>query len=150
MARKPTEGEKSAKAIALLQRFPVTDLAKAISLTGDNRQKYLQRFVSTFTTQTYTPTRRAALLIYNAQNPLFGTPPEPWESVERFLQAAAKPHVLQMNLQASECLFKLVRVQNYVATKIDAQVLRVGRDRIVPIGLEFYITHGEKVIFQFP
>ena len=136
------------KAKNLLLRFPVTDLARAVSLTGERRRRFLETFVKGSTTLTYMPTREAATMIYGVQVPLFETPVEPWEAVEKYLRANTDPSVLDMNLKASCLLFNLVRPKGYIATKCDAQVLRVRLKQIVHIGLEYYITQGQKLIFN--
>ncbi|HJS87764.1 MAG TPA: hypothetical protein VJ779_20110 [Acetobacteraceae bacterium] len=89
-------------------------------------------------------------MIYGAQKPLFGVPPEPWSAIERHLRATTRPDILEMNLDASRHLFDLVRSQGYIATECDPQVLRVRLKQVVTIGLDFYVTQGERLIFQFP
>lgn len=138
------------KAQNLLSRFPIVDLAQAVALGGANRRMFLTRFVDTFTTLSYVPTREAAPMIYGAQKPLFETPPDPWPVVERHLRQTTPSDILDMNLDASQHLFDLVRSQGYIATECDPQVLRVRLKQIVNIGLKFYVTQGERLIFQFP
>lgn len=150
MGREPKRPTPSDKARNLLNRFPVTDLARAVARTGSRRRAFLADFVENFTTLTYVPTRDAASMIYGAQIPLFETPLDQWPAIEKFLRETSHPRVLEMNVEASDHLFKLVRPKHYVATKCDEQVLRVGLNQVVPIYLRFYITDGERVIFQFP
>jgi hypothetical protein len=89
-------------------------------------------------------------MIYGAQKPLFETPLESWEAIERHLKATADPNVLEMNLDASRHLFDLIRPERYLATECDTQVLRVALKQIVYIGLDFYVTKGDRLIFQYP
>ena len=63
------------KAERLLERFPVTDLALAVTYRGPKRERFLQRFVDEFTPKSYRAVRDAARLIYNAQPPLIELPP---------------------------------------------------------------------------
>jgi hypothetical protein len=104
MADEPTRKRKGNKAQSLLFRFPVVDLARAISLNGSNRRAFLKQFVDTFTTLTYAPTRQVAQMIYGAQKPLIETPIEPWEAIEKHLRATADLAVLDMNLDAASSL----------------------------------------------
>ncbi|MDR3533413.1 MAG: hypothetical protein P4L90_23005 [Rhodopila sp.] len=150
MADGPGRKRKGNKAQSLLLRFPVTDLARAVSLTGFNRQSFLKQFIDTFTTLSYVPTRQAAAMIYGVQKPLFETPAEPWAAVEKHLKATTDPNLLDMNLEASRHLFDLVRPEGYEATECETQVLRVALKQIVYIGLDFYVTRGQRLIFQFP
>lgn len=89
-------------------------------------------------------------MIYGAQKPLFETQPEPWSAIERDLKNVAHADILAMNIEASHHLFDLVRSQNYIATECDTQVLRVRLKQIVNISLRFYVTQGDRLIFQFP
>lgn len=143
-------GPRGNKAQNLLRRFPIVDLSRAVALDGANRRAFLSQFVSTFTPLSYAPTRDAASMIYGAQKPLFGTAAEPWSAVERHLRNTTHADILEMNVEASRHLFDLIRTQGYIATECDPQVLRVRLKQIVNIGLKFYITQGERLIFQFP
>ncbi len=118
-------GPRGNKAQNLLRRFPIVDLAQAVALEGANRRAFLDRFVKSFTTLSYVPTREAAPMIYGAQKPMFEMPPEPWAAVERHLRTTTRPDILEMNVGASQHLFDLVRSQGYVATECDPQVLRM-------------------------
>lgn len=138
------------KAQNLLRRFPVTDLAQAVALTGDRRTSFLRRFVTGGTNLSYQPTRDMAPIIYGARLPLDDPRLEPWERIEGLLRKHTKPHILDMNIKASRCLFDLIRPLEYDATACDVQVLRVTPTQVVKIDLPFYITQGERLIFQFP
>jgi hypothetical protein len=141
---------KGNKAQNLLNRFPIIDLAHAIALEGSNRQKFLTNFVDSSTTLSYSPTREAASMIYGAQKPMFDVPLPTWDEVEAYIRKAARPDILEMNLEASRCLFDFVRSYDYTATDYEPQILRVRLNQIVAIGLPFYITHYDRLIFQFP
>jgi hypothetical protein len=149
MVDKKPKRSPANKAQNLLLRFPVTDLACAVALTGQRRLAYLKRFIGGGTVLSYVPTREAAIMIYGVQKPLFESPIEPWEKIERHLRDNTDPTILDMNLNTSKLLFKLVRTKKYAATEHPEQVLRVGPKQIVPIGLSFYITEGDRLIFQF-
>ena len=146
----PRRPDRGTKAQSLLRRFPVTDLAHAVALSGENRRAFLTQFVDGYTTLSYLPTRLAAPMIYGATPPLLEISPEPWEEVEKHLKATAHPNILDMNLEASRDLFNLVRSEAYVATMCDEQTLRVAFMQVVSIGLRFYVTQGDKLIFQVP
>jgi hypothetical protein len=141
---------KAKKAQNLLSRFPIVDLAKAVALEGKNRHDSLKRFVDSFPPGSYAPTRSALSMIYNVQKPLFETPPPPWSAVEKYIKHAAAPGIVDMNLDATRCLFDYVRTKNYVATECESQVLRVRLRQVVKIDLDFYVTDGDRLIFQFP
>jgi hypothetical protein len=142
--------KKGNKARNLLSRFPIIDLAHAVVLNGSKRRAFLSRFVDTITTQSYTPTRSAAPMIYASQKPMFEMPQPTWDEVERYIRKSARPEILDMNLEASRALFDFVRSQEYLATDCDPQALRVRLKNIVPINLSFYVTQGDRLIFQFP
>jgi hypothetical protein len=141
---------KGAKAQSLLNRFPVTDLARAVAKTGDRRRRFLERFVESWPDGSYVPTRQSYHMIYGVSPTLIHIPPEPWPTIEKNLRSLCHPDILNMNLSASHELFDLVRSQEYSATACDEQVLRVGFNQIVPIGITFYITEADRLIFQFP
>jgi hypothetical protein len=142
--------KKGNKAQNLLARFPITDLAKAVVFSGSNRTTFLKTFVDGGTTKSYLPTRDAWPMIYASQKPMFDMPPPAWDDVEKFIRKTAHADILRMNLDASRCLFDFVRSLNYQATDCDPQVLRVRLKNVVPINLSFYVTNGERLIFQFP
>jgi hypothetical protein len=89
-------------------------------------------------------------MIYGAQKPLFDMPAVPWDDVKRYIETVANADIVDMNIDASKCLFDLVRERRYRATECDPQVLRVRLRQIVNINLPFYITDGERLIFQYP
>ena len=59
--------------------------------------------------------------------------------LNRFGVCAITPH-----------LFDLIRPKDYAATHCDPQVLRASLKQIVYVGLDYYITEGDRLIFQFP
>jgi hypothetical protein len=138
------------KAQTLLARFPIIDLAHAVVISGSNRRTFLTNFVDGMTTKSYAPTREAASMIYASQKPMFEMPPPTWEDVEKFIFKKAHAEIFEMNLEASKCLFDFIRSQNYLATDCEVQALRVRLKNIVPINLPYYITEGDRLIFQFP
>lgn len=146
--RKPPQPRDKAR--NLLLRFPITDLARAVASSDVARRAILRQFVETSTPLNYVPTRNACELIYGVQKPLIETPLEPWERIERYIRAASETYTLDMNLVATHHLFDLIRPKGYTATHCEPQILRVSLKQIVHIGLEYYITEGERLIFQFP
>jgi hypothetical protein len=146
----PPRRSKGAKAQNLLNRFPVTDLAQAVARKGERRRRFLEHVVESWPNGSYVPTRQSYHMIYGASSPLIQIPPEPWEEVEKNLKSLCDPDILAMNMSASRELFDLVRSREYSATTCDEQVLRVGFNQIVPIGLTFYVTEGDRLLFQFP
>lgn len=137
------------KADALLGRFPVTDLAKALAVSGDRRVKFLQSFVDGFPKGSFATLRQLTPRIYGARMPLFDLPPEDWVHIERTLNAITPAAFLQSNLLRGRQLFDHAREEDYEATVVPAQVFRYGRGT-APIGLNFYLTKGERLLFQFP
>lgn len=140
----------SARAQNLLRRFPVIDLAKAVSLPATRRQAFLRKFVESSTSRSYAPTRGASPMIYAAQGLLIESAPETWEAIEKHLRYSARPDILDDNIAASKILFDFVRAQNYRATQCESQNLKVRLKQQVSIDLTFYVTDGERLIFQFP
>jgi hypothetical protein len=138
------------KAQSLLRRFPIVDLAKAVFLTGSERRAFLERFVATSTTMSYMPTRDVFAMIYAAQGPLLESAPEPWNIIERQIRRLARPDIIDANISASKILFDFIRSQHYVATQCNVQVLRVRLLQVVKIQLGFYVTEGDRLLFQFP
>jgi hypothetical protein len=146
----PRGPSRGTRAQNLLNRFPVTDLARAVSRSGADRRFFLTEFVDSGTKRNYVPTRRTAPMIYGASPPLLEISLEPWGEVEKNIRALCDPLILDMNISASRELFNLVRPKGYLATICDEQTLRTGHNQIVPVGLTFYITEGDRLIFQFP
>lgn len=146
----PPRRSKGVRAQNLLNRFPVTDLAEAVAKKGERRRRFLEHFVESWPNGSYVPTRQSYHMIYGASSPLIQIPPEPWREIEKNLKSLCEPDILDMNMSASRELFELVRSHKYLATTCDEQVLRVGFNQIVPIGLTFYVTEGERLLFQFP
>ncbi len=77
------------KAERLIERFPVTDLALAVTYRGPKRERFLQRFVEEFTPKSYRAVREAAPLIYNAQPPLIELPAPAWPDIEMKIRRSA-------------------------------------------------------------
>jgi hypothetical protein len=138
------------KAQNLLKRFPIIDLAKAVSLKDQKRRSFLTHFVNTRTTMSYAPTRDAYPMIYAAQGVLLESAPETWTAIETHLRLTARPDILENNVSASKELFDFVRPKNYRATQCETRPLKISLLQTVNIDLSFYITEGEKLIFQFP
>lgn len=136
------------KADALIGRFPVTDLAKAVSLQGDARVRFLRQFVKGHPVGTLTPLRQVLGRIYGAQPPLMELPVEDWPTIEKSLRKLAPKDALERNLELGADVFKHAREEGYQATYVSTQVFRYGRGT-APIGIEFYLTQGSRVLFQF-
>jgi hypothetical protein len=147
MPRQTKGGQQ--KADALLGRFPVTDLAKAVARSGDKRETFLRNFVNGFPQGSYAPLRRVVPRIYGVQPPLFEVPTEGWPTIERTLREITPQAFLANNLSRGSELFQHAREENYVATYIAPQVFRYGRGT-APIGIDFFLTQRERLIFQFP
>jgi hypothetical protein len=149
---KPSKGPNDIKDKArnFLNRFPFTDLAIAVARTGSKRENFLRYFVETSTTQSYKWVREAAGLIYPVTLPLFPTPVLSWKEIENSLRNAAPPHTVEINVDAGKELFDLVRPRGYKAYQHDENVLRIGHNQIVSIGLNFYIVEGDRLAFQYP
>lgn len=141
----------------LVGRFPITTLVEAVAAVGDNRRKLLERFVKGNPQGTYTPTRKLFRRIYGSHGPIDGAdgplfadlPADPWPVIDQALRDACDADVLYDNLTVARMLFDHARKGQYVATNIDRLPLQIGRSK-VQIGLDFYLTQGERLIFQFP
>lgn len=138
------------KATNLLNRFPFTDLAVAVSRRGSAREKFLRSFVDGGTTRSYQATRDVATLVYCVEQHMFPTPKLEWEEIEATLRKVTPAQNVAFNVEASKLLFDLVRPKDYRAYEHEEQVLRVGLKQVVHIGLKFYIVDGDRLVFQFP
>lgn len=138
------------KATNLLNRFPFTDLAVAVSRNGSAREKFLRGFVDGGTTRSYQATREAASLVYCVEQHMFPTPKLGWGAIEDTLRKITPAQNVELNVDASKLLFDLVRPKDYKAYEHEDQVLRVGLKQVVHIGLKFYIVDGDRLVFQFP
>ncbi len=138
------------KAQNLLKRFPVIDLAKAVSLKPQQRRGFLSSFVNSATTMSYAPTRSVYSMIYAAQGLLLESAPETWTVIESHLRLVARADILDDNLRVSKELFDFVRSKGYLATQCEIRPLKVSLLQAVNIELNFYITDGDRLIFQFP
>lgn len=163
--RKPTNGGEDEgkrrgrrrRADKLVGRFPLTNLAEAVSVTGVQRERVLRAFVSGAGPGTYAPTRTFLRRLYGshgaedgAYSPLITElPNEPWEKIEPDLRAACGPDNLHDNIEVSYLLYNHARTENYIATNFDSPVLRTGRS-IVPIPINMFLAQGDRLIFQFP
>ena len=143
------EKDPKRKVQSLLRRFPVSDLAIALSKNPTARRAFLRKFVTTSPTLSYVPSKDAASVVYGVQKPLFEMPVEKWESIEESLRRSCRPDLLDMNLLATRALFDLIRPKEYKATECEPQLLRVQLQRAIKIELSYYITDGDRVIFQF-
>ena len=141
----------------LVGRFPVTTLAEAVAVRGESRRKVIERFVRGRPDGTFTPLRKLFRRVYGSQGGIDGAdqalipdlPPDDWPAIDRALRATCDPEALEANLHVGYMLFKHARETGYVATNIDVLPLRIGRAN-VSIGINFYLTQGERLIFQFP
>lgn len=137
------------KAEKLLERFPVTDLAFALTYRGADREKFLTRFVDGFTPQSYRAVRETAPQIYNVRTPLFALPPPTWDDIEKKIRRAAGRLNAGRNVEAARHLRKLVSGRKFDAYPIPEQSIHIAPGRIVKIGLNFYLVENDQVIFQF-
>jgi hypothetical protein len=151
MAKKPDERRKTPaqKAQDLQKRFPITDLSRAVALSGGDRRFFLREFVEQFINTSYQPTRDSAHMIYAVREPLIYIAPEPWSAIKTHIANLSRPTILNMNLTAARLLFDFIREKDYVATNCPRQDLWIGTYQSVSIGLTFYVTEGDRVIFQF-
>jgi hypothetical protein len=94
--------------------------------------------------------RDAAGVIYYVELPLFPTPKLDWVQIETALRDITPPHNVDINVEAGKALFELIRPLRYRAFPHDENVLRVGHNQIVYIGLNFYVVDGDRLIFQYP
>jgi hypothetical protein len=146
---KETKDSKD-KARNLLNRFPFTDLSIAVARTGSKRENFLRAFVETSTAQSYKWVREATGLIYPVTLPLFPTPMLTWKEIEIILRNVTPPHTVEINVTAGKELFDLVRPHKYQAYPHDENVLRIGHNQVVFIGLNFYVVDGDRLVFQYP
>lgn len=145
------------RADKLVGRFPLTNLAEAVSVSGTQRERVLLNFVKGAGPGTYTPTRNFLRRLYGSHGAEDGAfsplipelPPEPWDRIEPDLRLACEPDILADNLEVARLLYDHARAEGYVATHFDPPVLRTGRS-IVPIPINMYLGQGERLIFQFP
>lgn len=142
--------ESKDKARNLLNRFPFTDLSIAVARKGSKRENFLRSFVESSTAKSYKWAREASSLIYPVTLPLFPTPVLSWSEIETIIRSVTPPHTVEINVEAAKLLFDLVRPLSYKAYPHDQNVLRVGHNQVVSIGLNFYVVDGERLIFQYP
>lgn len=155
--RKLSPKERRKRADARIARFPVNDLVTAIAARGDQRQRIIQQFVEGSPTTSYEGTRALMRRIYATNGAEDGVsealfedlPPEPWEKIEARLSEVCKPTDFDNNREISRLLFDHARSGVYRATNIAAVNLRISRTT-VPMRLDFYVTEGSRLIFQFP
>jgi len=138
------------KARNLLNRFPFTDLSIAVSRNGSERENFLRAFVETSTPRSYKWVREAAGLIYPVELPLFPTPVLSWVEIDTIFRNVTPPHNVSINVDAGKELFDLVRPKKYKAYPHDGEVLRIGHNQVVFIGLDFYVVDGDRLVFQYP
>ena len=133
-----------------LDAFPLPTCLKRSQLSGHDRRFFLEEFVRQFIRASYQPTRDSAHMIYGVEEPLIHIAPEPWSAIELHIKNICDPRILEMNLTASKLLFDFVRERNYRATYYPVQDFYVGPHRSVPIGISFYVTEGDRLLFHFP
>jgi len=139
------------KADRLIERFPVTDLALAVTYTGERRQLFIQRFIDQFTTRSWRAVRENAHLIYNAQPPLraMELPPPRWDDVVAKIRRSAGCHNAAANVMCAELLRDLISSRRFQAVQIPEQFIHLAPGRVVRVGLNYYLVEGEEIIFQF-
>jgi hypothetical protein len=142
----------------LVGRFPVTDLGHALALTGSSRQQFLRRFVERKGGRgNFTPLRAQLPRIYAAHGPEAGShgalfrdlPPDGWDRIEASLRDTCEPQHLDTNLMVGRMVFDHARGSGYTAVTMKAPPLRVHGKPTVPVGIDFYLVQGDKVILQF-
>lgn len=137
------------KVLKLLQRFPVTDLALAVTYKNDRRLSFLRRFVRSKPIHSYAALRRACQMIYDVQPPLLPAPREKWIQVEAQIRKWAQPHDLDSNLRTARLLRDLISERQFLAHHHDEQSVLISPGRSIGIGIKFYIVEKENVVFQF-
>ena len=148
---------RSKRADGLVGRFPLTNLAEAVAVTGPERVRVLEGFVKGAGLGTYTPTRNHLRRLYGshgaedgAYSPLIAElPPEPWNRIEPDIRQACQPEHLHDNLEVARLIYDHARGEEYVATHFDPRILPTGRS-IVPVPINIFLAKDERLIFQFP
>lgn len=132
-------------------RFPVTDLAIAIARTEKKRESFLRKFIAGNPPYSFQAVRSASHAIYGVELPLSPHPKETPEQIEAIIRSKARPHELQINLDAARHLSKLLKTRKFRAfpSPYGPQSIHVGPGRIIPIGLNYYLIEDDRVIFQF-
>ncbi len=139
----------------LVGRFPLTNLAEAVALTGINRRKHLARFVEGAGLATYGPTRDLMLRLYGGHGARDGAvgpliedlPPDPWSELASSLSLKCRAGTLEDNLEVSKLIFDNVRAE-HAASSFEPMVMNFGTSRII-LPISMYCTRGEQVLFHF-
>lgn len=139
------------KADRLIQRFPVTDLALAVTYKGEKRERFIQRFVDQFTTKSWRSVREHAHLIYNAQPPLAGMelPPPHWSEIENQIRRSAGKNNAAANVNVARLLKDLIATRKFKAFQTPEQFIHLAPGKLVKIGLTYYLVEDQRLIFQF-
>jgi hypothetical protein len=138
------------KADRLIERFPVTDLALAVTYKGHRRQRFIQQFVEQFTTRSWRAVRQNANLIYNAQPPIGMELPAPkWTDIEDKIRRGAGRHNASANVQVANLLRDLIAGRNFRAYLTSEQFIHLAPGWLVKVGLNYYLVEDGVAIFQF-
>lgn len=138
------------KAERLINRFPVSDLALALSFKGQKRQRFLRNFVESQVIKSYRALRETAPQIYNVRQPLFPElEPPSWSDIERKIRRIAGARNADANLAAAHELRFLLSQREFQAYPHPPQSIHIAPGRRIQIGIDFYLVEGDEVIFQF-
>lgn len=138
------------KADRLIERFPVTDLALAVTYKGQRRERFIQQFVDAFTIKSWRAVRESAHLIYNAQPPIgLEMPSLDWQVIEAKIRRSAGKQNAAANVHVACMLRDLIRPRKFIAYRTSEQFIHLSPGRLVKVGLDYYMVENGKVIFQF-
>lgn len=157
MARRRSPADS---AVSLLNRFPVSDMAKAVFKSGAQREEFLNDYVeSEYHGRTYSPFRDAAAAIHEVSLGLDTSPARTFSEIEAGIirqckrtKRAVKQNT-RNNVAVAKLLFDLVRHPNIrrPAYHYDGpDSLDVARQRRIPINLNFHLVDGDRPVFRFP
>ena len=147
-------------AVSLLNRFPVSDMARAVFKAGAERERFLNEYVeSEYHGRTYRPFRDVAAAIHEVSLGLDTSPPATLDAIEagialrcQKMKRAVKSNTAN-NIAAAQLLFRLVRQPEMrrPAYHYDGpDTLEVARQRFIPINLNFYLVDQQRPVFRFP
>lgn len=157
MARKKSPADS---AVSLLNRFPVTDMARAVFKSGAERERFLSEYVeSEFHGRTYSPFREVAPAIHEVTLGLDASPPPNLEDIEaaifrqcKRMKRAVKDNT-RNNVAVARLLFELVRdpdIRRPAYYYDGPNSLEVARQRFIPINLRFHLVDRDRPVFRFP
>lgn len=148
----------SDKAAKLLQRFPITDMARAIHRKGTARDTFLRSYVAAgFHGYSYQPFREMAPEICGVARALDPSEPMDMPAIEeeisrRVSKLKTRPVAnTRMNLSAARALARAVRPISLPCFRYDdgPTALRLDLDRRVNLGVGFYFVDDDRPVFRF-